>query len=190
PEAFRESIATNYKAGSFKRGGSTISMQLVKNVFLSRKKTVFRKIEEALLVWLIEGQQLTSKQRMMEVYLNIIEWGPGIHGVGEASHFYFNKRPNQLSLAECIYLANIIPKPKKFKYSFTSEGQLRDYMVDLQRFILRRMITKEMIRPEDTLSYSPFIHLSGPARLMVVATDTSSVDSLLMESPQEFEILP
>lgn len=180
-EAFRESIATNYKAGSFKRGGSTISMQLIKNVFLSRKKTVFRKIEEALIVWLIEGQHLTSKERMMEVYLNIIEWGPGIYGINEASRFYFSKTPAELTLAECIYLANIIPKPKKFKYSFEKDGQLREYMVDLQRFILRRMVLKEMIDPADTINYNPQIQLSGEARSIVIVIDTlTQSDSLFL----------
>jgi len=189
-EAFRESIATNYKAGSFKRGGSTISMQLIKNVFLSRKKTVFRKMEEALIVWLVEGQHLTNKERMMEVYLNIIEWGPGIYGVNEASHFYFDKAPDQLSLPECIYLANIIPRPKKFKYSFEKDGKLRRYMVDLQTFILRRMLSKEMIQPSDTLTYDPYVQLRGPARGMVVELDTNHIDSLLLDEPATLEIIP
>jgi len=189
-EAFRESIATNYKAGSFKRGGSTISMQLIKNVFLSRKKTVFRKIEEALIVWLIEGQHLTSKERMMEVYLNIIEWGPGVYGVKEASLFYFDKEPAQLTLPECIYLANIIPRPKKFKYTFEKDGKLRSYMVDLQAFILRRMLTKEMIQASDTLTYDPYIQLRGPARNMVIEFDSTSSDSMRIEEQPILEIIP
>ncbi len=190
PEAFRESIAENYRVKSFKRGGSTISMQLVKNVFLSRKKTVFRKIEEALIVWLIEGQGLTSKQRMMEVYVNIIEWGPGVYGIGEASQFYFSKRPDQLTLQECIYLANIIPRPKKFKYGFEADGNLRSYMVDLQHFILRRMVMKEMVLPGDTVNYNPGIHLSGPARDLVVPIDTLGVDSLMMDEEELIDLIP
>ncbi|HET8830299.1 MAG TPA: biosynthetic peptidoglycan transglycosylase, partial [Pelobium sp.] len=74
-EAIRKSIATNFKAKSFKRGASTISMQLVKNVFLNRKKNLARKFEEILIVWLIENQDLMTKNRIYEVYLNIIEWG-------------------------------------------------------------------------------------------------------------------
>ena len=189
-EAFRESIATNYKAESFKRGGSTISMQLIKNVFLSRKKTVFRKMEEALLVWLIEGQHLTSKERMMEVYLNIIEWGPDIYGIFEASQFYFNKKPAELSFPECIYLANIIPRPKKFKYSFEKDGKLRQYMVDLQTFILRRMLSKQIITPSDTLTYNPYIRLQGAAKNMVVEVDSSLFDSLIIEEAPVLEIIP
>lgn len=190
PEAFRESIAENYRVKSFKRGGSTISMQLVKNVFLSRKKTVFRKIEEALIVWLIEGQGLTSKSRMMEVYVNIIEWAPGVYGIGEASQFYFAKRPDQLTLQECIYLANIIPRPKKFKYGFEADGNLRSYMVDLQHFILRRMVMKEMVPPADTVNYNPGIVLSGPARDLVVPVDTLGVDSLILDEEGLIDLVP
>lgn len=176
-EAFKEAIAENYEAGRFKRGGSTISMQLIKNLFLNRKKTVFRKIEEALLVWLIEGQRLSSKERMMEVYLNIIEWGPGIYGIGEASEFYFKKKPSQLSLQECIYLANIIPRPKTFKYGFEKDGSLRPHMRDLQMFILRRMVVKEFITPLDTAGYIPSVELRGDARNWVVTVDSNTVDS-------------
>lgn len=180
PEAFRESMAENYKVGAFKRGGSTISMQLVKNVFLSRKKTVFRKIEEALIVWLIEGQRLTSKERMFEVYLNIIEWGPGIYGIGEASQFYFGKRPAALTLPECIYLANIIPKPKKFRYAFDESGDLRSYMQQQSVFIMRRMATREFIGDADTTGFDPNIILRGRARSFIMPADTVvNIDSLL-----------
>ena len=183
PEAFRESIAENYKSKSFKRGGSTISMQLVKNVFLSRKKTVFRKVEEALIVWLIEGQGLTSKERMMEVYLNIIEWGPDVYGVREAARFYFSREPEDLTLSECIYLANIIPRPKKFRYAFDQEGNLRPYMDELHRFILKRMVARELLPPADTLNYRIDLRLQGPARNLVVPLDSADEDSIEILAP-------
>jgi membrane peptidoglycan carboxypeptidase len=109
-ESFRESIVKNYREHRFARGGSTISMQLVKNVFLSRDKTVSRKAEEALIVYLIENLGLVPKERMLEVYLNVIEWGPNVYGIGEASHFYFNKRPSQLTLQESLFLASVISR--------------------------------------------------------------------------------
>ena len=93
-------------------------MQLVKNVFLNRNKNFARKLEEALIVWLIENERLTSKERMYEVYLNIVEWGPLVYGIQEASAYYFNKRPSQLNTEESIFLASIIPKPKHFRSSF------------------------------------------------------------------------
>ena len=121
-------LSTNIKEKRFARGGSTISMQLVKNVFLTRNKTLARKIEEAIIVWLIENENLVSKQRMYEVYLNIIEWGPGIYGINQASHFYFNKRPPDLNLQESVYLASIVPHPKWYKYTFESNGVMRPFL--------------------------------------------------------------
>ena len=111
-ESIRQSIATNFKTKSFKRGGSTISMQLVKNIYLNRNKTLARKFEEILIVWLIENQKLTTKNRMFEVYLNIIEWGKNVYGIGEAARYYFEKSPADLTVGESIYLASIVPKPK------------------------------------------------------------------------------
>jgi hypothetical protein len=124
-ESIRKSIATDFKERKFKRGGSTISMQLVKNAFLSREKTLGRKIEEILIVWMIENNQIMTKDRMLEVYFNIIEWGNNIYGIGEASRYYFNKRPSQLTLGESIYLASIVPHPKTGLYSFQPDGTLR-----------------------------------------------------------------
>jgi len=96
-EAFKQSIAKNIKTKKFARGASTISMQLIKNVFLTREKTLSRKLEEILLVYILENNRIASKERMLEVYFNIIEWGPNIYGIGEASHFYFQKRPSDLT---------------------------------------------------------------------------------------------
>ena len=102
-EAFKQSIVKNIKTKKFTRGASTISMQLVKNVFLTRDKTLSRKLEEILLVYILENNRIVSKERMLEVYFNIIEWGPNIYGIGEAAHFYFEKYPSQLSLNECLF---------------------------------------------------------------------------------------
>lgn len=113
PESIREALIVNIKDKKFRRGGSTISMQLAKNLFLSRSKTLSRKLEEMLIVWLIERNRLISKERMFEIYLNIIEWGPGIYGIAEASRFYFNKEPINLTINESIFLASIIPSPKR-----------------------------------------------------------------------------
>lgn len=168
-EAFRQSIATNYVAKRFKRGGSTISMQLVKNIFLSRNKTVARKLEEMIIVWLIENNRLSSKQRMYEVYLNIIEWAPNVYGIGEASRFYFNKLPSQLNLGESIFLASIVPKPKKFKYSFMPDGTLKPYMHNYFRFIGGLMVKRGKVPANDTLNIFNSVVLRGIARNYVVA---------------------
>lgn len=145
PDAMREALIYDLQVRRFARGGSTISMQLVKNVFLNRNKNIARKLEEALIVWLIETEYLTSKARMYEVYLNIAEWGPMIYGIQEAADFYFDKRPSQLSIEECIFLASIIPKPKHFKSSFTEDGKLKENQEGYFRLLTERLVQKEII---------------------------------------------
>ncbi|MDM1293751.1 transglycosylase domain-containing protein [Sphingobacterium sp. N143] len=128
-KAFKLSIVTNIKEKGFKRGASTISMQLVKNVFLNRNKTVVRKLEEILLVWLMERSQQVSKKRMYEVYLNVIEWGNNVYGITEAARYYFGKTPAQLGLGESIFLSSIVPRPKKGLNFFDWTGHLRGNML-------------------------------------------------------------
>jgi hypothetical protein len=172
PEAMRESIAQDYREKRFARGGSTISMQLVKNVFLRRNKTISRKLEEALIVYLIENLQLVSKQRMMEVYLNVIEWGPGIYGVGEASEFYFHKRPAQLTLPECVFLAAIIPNPRSFRYQFDKNGHIKPYITDFYKLITGRLVSRGLVSEQDTTGLNPGIKLTGPAVRLVLPGDS------------------
>ena len=178
PDAFRESIITNIKERRFARGGSTISMQLVKNVFLSRNKTIARKLEEALIVWLIENQGLSTKDRMYEVYLNLIEWGPMVYGAGEASKYYFSKEPSKLTLAEAIFLASIIPRPKYFKYSFDENGHLRESNAGFFRLVAEKMLAKGWITPTDAETLVPDVGLKGPARLMLKTADPFPPDTL------------
>lgn len=178
PDAFRESIITNIKERRFARGGSTISMQLVKNVFLSRNKTVARKLEEALIVWLIENQGLSTKERMLEVYLNLIEWGPMIYGASEASHYYFNKEAARLTLAEAIFMASIIPRPKWFKYSFGDNGHLRESNAGFYRLVSEKMLSKGWITARDAEELVPDVELKGPAKLLLEQTDSVPPDTL------------
>jgi hypothetical protein len=174
-EAFAKSIATNFKLGKFARGGSTISMQLVKNVFLTRNKTITRKLEEALIVWLIENNHLSTKQRMYEVYLNIIEWGPGIYGIKEASLFYFDKLPSQLNLSESIFLASIVPSPKAFKYSFDKEGNLRGYLEGYFKLVASRLLRKSIITEAEYEGLETNVVLRGRAKKLVVPADSSAI---------------
>lgn len=127
-EAFKLSIATNIKERAFKRGASTISMQLVKNLFLNRNKTMMRKLEEILLVWLMEASREVSKDRMFEVYLNIIEWGKNVYGITEAASYYFGKKPADLTIGESLYLSSIIPRPKTALGSFDYTGHLKPWV--------------------------------------------------------------
>lgn len=176
-ESFRESIAKNYKEHRFARGGSTISMQLVKNVYLSRDKTISRKAEEALIVYLIENLGLVPKERMLEVYLNLIEWGPNVYGIGEAAHFYFNKRPSQLTLQESLFLASIIPRPKSFAWQFDRQGQLRFSLSNYFKILTERMVIRNVLAPEDTVGLKAEVTLRGPAMRMVMPADSLPQDT-------------
>jgi membrane peptidoglycan carboxypeptidase len=171
-ESIQQAIAEDIKRKKFARGGSTISMQLVKNIFLNRNKTIARKVEEIIIVWLIENQGLCTKERMYEVYLNIIEWGPGTYGITDASKFYFNKKPADLTLSEAIYLASIIPKPKYFKYSFDANGELNASVKEFIVAIANKMLNKQMINASEQQNLNTNIVISGEAKSYIVPTDS------------------
>ncbi|WP_298222444.1 biosynthetic peptidoglycan transglycosylase [Flavobacterium sp.] len=181
-EAFKQSIVKNIKTRKFSRGGSTISMQLIKNVFLTREKTLSRKMEEILLVYILENNRIVSKERMLEVYFNIIEWGPNVYGIGEASEFYFQKRPSELTLNECLYLANIVPSPRNFMYQFNAYGNLKPFAVSRERMLKNIMMRRGLIAAYDTINQLP-IMITGAARSYVKVKEepTSEAESNSME---------
>jgi hypothetical protein len=117
--AIASSIQTNMNAEKFVRGGSTVSMQLAKNLWLERKKTLSRKWKEFFLTIYLE--QSMSKQEIMELYLNVIEFGPGVYGIRNASNYYFGKQPSQLSTKEGLFLASILPSPKGERFNKANE---------------------------------------------------------------------
>ena len=110
--AIKNSVAANLKARRFVRGASTITMQLAKNLFLSREKTLSRKIEEVILTDYLE--QAFRKDDMMELYLNVIEFGPDVYGVTRAAEHYFGRKPEELNLPECFFLASLMPAPVRY----------------------------------------------------------------------------
>jgi hypothetical protein len=183
-ESIRKSIAVNFKEKRFVRGGSTISMQLVKNVFLSRQKTLARKAEEILIVWLIENNRLISKQRMLEVYFNIIEMGKNIYGIGEASRYYFGKRPADLNVGEGIFLANIVPRPKIAMLKFNGDGTLKDYMRSYFRY-MGRIMARRGLTPSDTSGYGFYdVRLREGLRRYLLP-DTLQVDTTAFDGEDE-----
>lgn len=172
-EAFKQSIIKNIKTKKFSRGASTISMQLVKNVFLTREKTLSRKLEEILLVYILENNRIAGKERMLEVYFNIIEWGPDVYGIGEAASYYFQKSPSQLTLDECLYLASIIPRPKGFMWQFNDEGKLKPFAVKHNDYMKKLMLRRGLITAEDTISQSGQIDVTGRARSRIKIKETN-----------------
>jgi hypothetical protein len=115
--AIRSSVQANIKARRFVRGASTITMQLAKNLFLSREKTLSRKIEEVILTDYLE--QVFQKDELMELYLNVVEFGPDVYGITRAAEHYFGRAPDELNLPECFFLATLLPSPVRY-------GRLRE----------------------------------------------------------------
>ncbi len=106
----QESFFKNIQTGSVIRGGSTITQQVAKNLYLSGKKTLFRKMQE---FWIARKlEQTLKKRRILEIYINIIEFGKGLYGLDPAARYYFAKPPARLSIAEMVMLAATIPSPR------------------------------------------------------------------------------
>ena len=183
-ESIRKSFVINFKKKKFVRGGSTISMQLVKNVFLSRNKTLARKAEEILIVWLIENNHLISKQRMLEVYFNIIEMGKNIYGIGEASRQYFGKSPSELNIGEGIFLANIVPNPKIAMFKFQGDGSLKDYMLPYFRY-MGRIMARRGLTPADTSGYGFYDVRLREGLRQYLLPDSAKVDTSAFDSDAE-----
>lgn len=182
-EAFKESITKNIKTKKFSRGASTISMQLVKNVFLTREKTLSRKLEEILLVYILENNHISSKNRMLEVYFNVIEWGPNIYGIAEASQFYYQKRPSDLNVNQCLFLATIIPNPKGFMYRFDSNNRLKLGPKQQEKFLTNLMFRRNLLTSNDTIGNFP-LYISGPAKSFLKLKTTTATET---NPTEEFE---
>jgi len=185
-ESIRKSLATDFKDRKFKRGGSTISMQLIKNTFLSREKTLSRKIEEILIVWLIENNRIMTKNRMLEVYFNIIEWGRDVYGIGEASRYYFGKSPSELTIGESIYLASIVPHPKTGLYSFEPDGTLRPGLAGYFNLIGNLMAGHGRAQRDSSNEYGfNEVRLKESMRREVAPVSQSVADSLIKQDDDE-----
>jgi|SaaInlStandDraft_5_1057022.scaffolds.fasta_scaffold33083_2 monofunctional glycosyltransferase len=135
-QELRNSFIENLKSFKYKRGGSTISQQLVKNYFLTGKKSLLRKLKEAYLTYLLEKN--FSKNEILEKYINLVDFGREIFGLQSAAHLYFNTTPSQLSLAQSIVLVYLLPSPTLYsqvfrthkftKYSKTQCTKILDYL--------------------------------------------------------------
>jgi membrane peptidoglycan carboxypeptidase len=116
-------VEDNVEKLRFTRGASTISQQLIKNYFFDSKKSVVRKIFEIILT--LEMELITPKKIILEQYLNIIEFGPNIFGIHQASLYYFKKTPAQINLGESLFLISLLPSPLKYGRGFHQRGLSR-----------------------------------------------------------------
>lgn len=134
--SIRDALVANLKAKRYVRGASTITMQLAKNLFLQREKTLARKVQEAILTWWLESA--LPKAQILELYLNVIEYGPAIYGIRSASEHYFGRPPSELTLAQSAFLASILPAPKLYHGQF-QRGSISSSMANRMKRLIRHM---------------------------------------------------
>ena len=118
---FKTALRRNILGGGFRLGASSITMQMVKNVVLSREKTLSRKFQELFLAWYVE--QILTKERILELYFNAIEFGPRLYGIGAAARHYFGKSAADLTPLEAAFFSSILPSPKR-RYVHYCHGTL------------------------------------------------------------------
>ena len=140
-ESIQKAIEKDLQAGRFKFGGSTISQQLARNLYLSPKKSLLRKAAEAVLTWKME--RTLSKKRILEIYLNVVEWGEGIFGAEAAARHHFGKTARELSPEEAARLAAVLPNPRRYNPAGEQE-----YVVNRARTIHSILVKRGVVAPE------------------------------------------
>jgi monofunctional biosynthetic peptidoglycan transglycosylase len=133
-DAIQRAASKNLKRGRVVAGGSTISQQLSKNLFLSPRRTPWRKLQEAAITVMIET--VMSKRRILEIYLNVIEWGNGVFGADAAARHYFATSPSSLSVDQSAWLAAIVPNPRYYDRVRTTPALERKAEIILSRMYL------------------------------------------------------
>ncbi|MDC7219388.1 MAG: transglycosylase domain-containing protein [Spirochaetales bacterium] len=145
---FRQALLKNFTTGEVQLGASTITMQLIKNLFLTQQQTVVRKLQEAFLVFLTEMEVSVVKDRTFEIYLNIAEFGPGIYGIDQASRHFFGKDPLEITLGEAVYLTSILPAPNSY-YEIYESGEIdRKWFLNM-KYYFDIMVKRERITQEE-----------------------------------------
>ncbi|MEN6319037.1 MAG: monofunctional biosynthetic peptidoglycan transglycosylase [Syntrophaceae bacterium] len=151
-DAIQKAIEKDIKKKKFAVGGSTISQQLAKNLYLSPSKNPVRKIKEAILTWRIERN--LSKKRIIELYVNVVEWGDGLFGIDAAARKYFGKHASALSAREAARLAAVLPNPRKFNPTGSSKyvenRSDRIYNIMVRRGIVIQEYEDVISEPEDS----------------------------------------
>jgi monofunctional biosynthetic peptidoglycan transglycosylase len=140
-EGIQKAIEKDVQKRKFKFGGSTLSQQLARNLYLSPVKSLWRKALEAILTWKME--RTLSKSRILELYLNLAEWGKGIFGAEAASQHYFGKASSDLTPLEAARLAAVLPNPRKYDPTGT-----QTYVLNRSRIIYEIMIKRGIVEPE------------------------------------------
>ena len=140
-KAIKAAIKYDLEKKSLKRGASTITQQTAKNLFLSREKTITRKVKEVYLAWRME-QELT-KGRIIELYLNVVELGPMVYGIGHGSRYYFGKSASALTPRECAFLAAMLPGPRLAYNPYKNLGKVVKRSNMILRLLRKRGVLDE-----------------------------------------------
>ena len=197
---FPAALKRNLEAGKIRLGASTITMQMVKNVLLSHERTLSRKLQEMFLTWYVE--QSLSKERIMEVYLNVIEFGPGVYGITRAASHYFAKAPLALTAPEAAYLALMLPSPVRRHVHYCEGGLSPAFQAKLKR-LLAIMHSRGRLDPivfeaskEGVINFDPAelgskrACLAEIQRLLAASEQQRSISGLLDDSGYDDEALP
>jgi hypothetical protein len=145
PEIQR-AIELNLEKKGLSHGASTITMQLAKNLFLTRERTVGRKLEELFFTWYLESY--FGKEEILELYLNVIEFGPSVYGIEDAAHHYFGREPYELNLAESVFLVKLLPSPVARHDAYVL-GDVSERRMGLLRKTMRTMLERGRISPAE-----------------------------------------
>jgi len=138
----RESIKKDLETGKFARGASTLTQQVIKNVYLGQEKTLWRKFKE--FFWAQKMAKVLSKSEVLAFYLNMAEWGPGLYGIKDAAHHYFNRSPAELTAKQGAFLALLLPSPKKY-HSYFKNKSLTPWAQSRLEKILKIMLSMKFI---------------------------------------------
>ncbi|MDB4956329.1 MAG: glycosyl transferase family 51 [Myxococcales bacterium] len=139
---FRTALVNDLKKSDFVQGASSITMQMVKNVLLYREKTLARKLQELFLTWHVENT--LEKERIMEIYLNVIEYGPGLYGIGPAARHFFGKPAKDLNMVESAFFSTILPSPKE-RYKQYCQGTFTRWTTEKIQRILANELKRNML---------------------------------------------
>lgn len=149
-EAMQKALEKDIKKKKFQAGGSTISQQLAKNLYLSPAKDPIRKLKEAILTWRLESN--LSKRRIIEIYLNVAEWGDGVFGIEAAAEAHYGKRAAELNAREAAKLASVLPNPRRYRPNGSSR-----YVEIRSEKIYNIMVRRGIVIPE----YEELINSEG-----------------------------
>ncbi|MEZ4469123.1 MAG: biosynthetic peptidoglycan transglycosylase, partial [bacterium] len=154
----RGSLVRNLERGRFARGGSTLTMQLARNLFLNRRKTLSRKLEELVVTWLLERS--FTKDELMELYLNVVEFGDHVFGIGEAARSYFHKAPRDLTPTEIAFLVRLLPSPRFYGKQF-ERGKIDASYGKRMKALLKRLVARGQLSAEVAEASQPELLWNG-----------------------------